>query len=172
MFTGRIYEEQGPVTEIDRLRVIGKRIRVVHAEGAADADLDAEVFDRQIRAFGEDGQRMLARLRVGVVGAGGTGSAVFEQLVRDGVHDITVIDDDEVTKTNVTRIHESGVHDAGTPKIAIAAAAAARIGLDASVTAVSGRITDPAATAQLRHLDVVFGCTDERAAGSSCRSSR
>jgi molybdopterin/thiamine biosynthesis adenylyltransferase len=160
-FTGRVYDEQGMVSDIDRLRVIGRRIRVLHSEGAADADVDAEIFDRQIRAFGEDGQRMLARLRVGVVGAGGTGSAVFEQLVRDGVRQLTVIDDDEVTKTNVTRIHESGVDDAGTPKIAIAAAAAARIGLDASVTAINGRITDPAVAAQLHHLDVVFGCTDD-----------
>jgi molybdopterin/thiamine biosynthesis adenylyltransferase len=160
-FTGRIYDQQGLVSDIGRLRVIGRRIRVLHAEGATDADVDAEIFDRQIRAFGEDGQRMLARLRVGVVGAGGTGSAVFEQLVRDGVRHIAVIDDDEVTKTNVTRIHESGVDDAGTPKIAIAAAAAARIGLDASVTAINGRITDPAVAAQLHHLDVVFGCTDD-----------
>lgn len=162
VFTGRIYDEQGLVTEIGRVRVIGKRIGILHAEGAADGDVDAEVFDRQIRAFGEDGQRMVARLRVGVVGAGGTGSAVFEQLVRGGVRDITVIDDDEVTKTNITRIHESGIDDAGTPKIEIAAAAAARIGLGTRVMAINGRISDPKVAAQLHHLDVVFGCTDDQ----------
>lgn len=145
----------------ETITTVSERIDTAIAPFQAAVELLAEVFDRQIRAFGGDGRRMLARLRVGVVGAGGTGSAVFEQLIRDGVRDITVIDDDEVTKTNVTRIHESGVDDAGTPKVEIADAAAARIGLGARVAAINGRITDPAVAAQLHHLDVVFGCTDD-----------
>lgn len=160
-FTGRVYDETGLVSAIARLRVVGRRLRLLHAEGAADADVDPDVFDRQIRAFGDDGQRLLARLRVGVVGVGGTGSAVFEQLLRAGVCQITVIDDDVLTKTNVTRIHESGVGDEGRPKVGVAKAAAARIGLGAQVSAVEGRITEAAVARELHHLDVVFGCTDD-----------
>ena len=160
-FTGRVYDERGLVAPLTRLRVVGNRVRLLHAEGAANEGVDDEIFDRQIRAFGKDGQRLLARLRVGIVGAGGTGSAVFEQLVRIGVRRITVIDDEDATATNVTRIHESGVVDACKAKVDVMAAAAVRIGLGAQVTPINGRITDPDVASALRHLDVIFGCTDD-----------
>jgi molybdopterin/thiamine biosynthesis adenylyltransferase len=160
-FTGRIYHEDGLVATLERLRIVGRRIHLYLAEGAPDAEIDADVFDRQILAFGPAGQRMLARLRVAVVGAGGTGSAVFEQLVRDGVRDILVIDDDVVTATNITRIHESGAADAGVEKVAVMKAASGRIGLGAKVEPIVGRATDPAVLARLRHRDIVFGCTDD-----------
>lgn len=160
-FSGRIFNDAGFVCQIERLRIVGRRIQLLHSEGTADADVDADVFDRQIRAFGEEGQCILARLRVGVVGAGGTGSATFEQLVRLGFRRIIVFDDDKVTKTNVTRIHESRVRDAGKPKVKVMEAAAARIGLGTEVEAVTGRITEPEVAHHLRHLDVIFGCTDD-----------
>lgn len=159
--TGRVYDEGGVVSELSRLRVVGRRIHLLVAEGSPDAEIDAEVYDRQIRAFGADGQRMLARLRVGVVGAGGTGSAVFEQLVRDGFRDIVVIDDDVVTATNVTRIHESGMGDDGAEKVTVMKLANDRIGLGAAVEPIFGRVTEPDVLAHLRHRDIVFGCTDD-----------
>jgi molybdopterin/thiamine biosynthesis adenylyltransferase len=160
VFTGRIYGETGLLGQLERLRVVGRRIRLLHAQGMPNAEVDGAVYDRQIRAFGAEGQEMLARLRVGVVGAGGTGSAVFEQLVRDGVRDITLVDFDEVTDTNVTRIHESGLADAGRPKVEVMAAAAERIGLGARVTVINDRLT-PETAREFRHMDVIFGCTDD-----------
>jgi len=160
-FTGRVYDEHGLVGDLERLRVVGRRIHLLLAQGTPDANIDAEVFDRQILAFGEDGQQMLARLRVAVVGAGGTGSAVIEQLLRGGVRDVTVIDDDITTKTNVTRIHESGVGDDGRRKVDVMKDAAARIGLGATAKPIFGRITEPKLALRLRHFDVIFGCTDD-----------
>lgn len=160
-FSGRVYDNNGLVAELGRLRIVGNRIRLLHTETAGVDDPNAEIFDRQILAFGEEGQKMLGQLRVGVIGAGGTGSAVFEQLVRDGLRNIIVIDDDKVTKTNVTRIHESGLGDDGTPKVEVANTAAERIGLAADVTPIEGRITEPEAAKRLRHLDIAFGCTDD-----------
>jgi molybdopterin/thiamine biosynthesis adenylyltransferase len=160
-FTGRVYNENGFVAQLGRLRIVGPRIQVLLAQGLPDAEVDAEIYDRQILAFGAKGQRMLARLSAGVVGVGGTGSAVFEQLVRDGVRDIIVIDDDAVTITNVTRIHESSARDIGSAKADVMRAAAERIGLGADVRAINGRVTDPEIRHHLRHLDVIFGCTDD-----------
>src|SRR3989442_2474424 len=42
-------------------------------------------FERQVLAFGAESQALLQQLHVGVVGVGGTGSAVVEQLARLGV---------------------------------------------------------------------------------------
>src|SRR5438105_1196211 len=84
--------------------------------------------DRQGRAFGKETQALLSRLHVGVVGTGGTGSAVYEQLVRLGVGRVLAIDEQTLTDTNVTRVHGSGLGDVGMAKAAIAQRHAEQIG--------------------------------------------
>ena len=64
-------------------------------------------------------------VRVGVVGAGGTGSAVIEQLARLGVGELVIFDDDTIDETNLTRIHGATVADVGRAKAELAAWSAA-----------------------------------------------
>lgn len=118
-------------------------------------------FDRQERVFGREGQQVLSALHVGVVGAGGTGSAVVEQLVRLGVGMLTVIDDDRVSETNLTRIHQSTNDDIGELKCEVALRLAEELGADCR--AVAGRITERSVVNHLTTCDVVFGCTDDNA---------
>jgi hypothetical protein len=121
------------------------------------------LFSRQAAAFGEKGEERLRGVRAGVVGAGGTGSAVAEQLLRLGVGEILVIDDDEVSASSVTRQHESGATDVGVAKVSQLHRAAKRIGLGSMLVPVRGRITDLAVAQLLRNCDVIFGCTDDNA---------
>lgn len=148
---------------IEQARIVGDRIRIQAADDADDVDLDPEVFDRQVRAFGEDGQKILRRLRVGVVGGGGTGSAVFEQLIRLGVGTVIVADDDEITETNLTRIHESQATDVGEAKVTTLASLPDRIKLGNEAVPVTAKISDRSAFEAIRNCDVVFGCTDDNA---------
>src|ERR1700739_765939 len=60
-------------------------------------------FDRNIRFFGEEGQNRLRNTRVTVVGAGGVGGHVIQQLALLGVGTITVIDKEELDETNRNR---------------------------------------------------------------------
>jgi hypothetical protein len=60
----------------------------------------AEQFDRQVRAFGEDGQRAIQALRVAIIGLGGTGSVIAQQLAHLGVCRFLLIDPDTLDKTN------------------------------------------------------------------------
>src|SRR5207249_4533492 len=54
--------------------------------GLSKGDLVArKVVDRQVRALGDRVQDELESIEVGVVGLGGTGSSLVEQLVRMGV---------------------------------------------------------------------------------------
>jgi molybdopterin/thiamine biosynthesis adenylyltransferase len=158
-FTGTFGEES-----IDRLRVVGDRVRLLAAaDRSREAGATLDSFDRQIRAFGSDGQKVLRRLRAGVVGGGGTGSAVYEQLVRLGVGEIVVIDDDEISPTNLTRIHGSTMADVGKSKVEVLADSARAIGLGTKVEAHQAKITERGALEKLRGCDVVFGCTDDNA---------
>jgi molybdopterin/thiamine biosynthesis adenylyltransferase len=65
----------------------------------------------------EDGQRRLSSASVAVVGAGGVGSMVAEQLVRLGVTDLLVVDPDEVEATNLPRTVGVYDHHVGKPKV-------------------------------------------------------
>ncbi len=147
------------------MRVVGDRLRLLRAadaEGQPGEDV-VDSFDRQMRAFGRDGQRLLGRLRVGLVGGGGTGSAVFEQLVRLGVGAIVLIDDDDITATNLTRIHGSTMADVGKPKVGVLTQSAYEIGLGTVVEPRQSKVTDRSAFEALRGCDLVFGCTDDNA---------
>jgi molybdopterin/thiamine biosynthesis adenylyltransferase len=158
-FTGTLGSEAWAQT-----RVIGDRIRLLRGADAAGIDtVPSDSFDRQMRAFGSDGQKLLGRLRVGLVGAGGTGSAVFEQLVRLGVGSVVLIDDDEITATNLTRIHGSVMADVGRPKVEVLAQSAQEIGLGTVVEAHQVKVTERSAFEALRGCDIVFGCTDDNA---------
>jgi molybdopterin/thiamine biosynthesis adenylyltransferase len=151
----------GP-SRLDAVRIIDHRWRLLLAAGPDESDA-AAAFDRQIRAFGPDGQRLLARLRVGVVGVGGTGSAVCEQLIRLGVGELIAIDPDVINDdgSNVTRVWGSTLDDIGMHKVDIVARTAQRVGLGTKVTPVRGTINDEAAARLLTDCDVVFGCTDD-----------
>lgn len=160
MVSGVVIDRDGHRRPVGGVRVVGDRLRVVVA---ADQDADDVPlhFDRQVRAFGDDGQRALSQLHVGVVGGGGTGSSVFEQLDRLGVGAITMIDPKDLTKGNLTRVYGSSMADVGRPKAEIARDHAAAIALGTSVHAVTGSVTDLDTARSLRHCDIIFGCTDD-----------
>ena len=100
-------------------------------------------------------------MRVGVVGCGGTGSAVLEQLARLGVGSLTFVDHDVVTPTNITRIHGSTIADVDRPKVEMMRDHLADIGLGTELNPVEGNVTRREVMEQLRGCDVVFGYTDD-----------
>lgn len=155
--TGRLWTGTDEPRPIVRMRVVGRRLSIVEA----GVVLDREGHDRDIRAFGEAGARSLASLRVGVVGVGGTGSAVVEMLARLGVRNFVVVDPDDLERSNVSRVFGSGPTDVGDAKVTVAAASIRRIAPDARVRSVKGSVVDRAATLELADRDVVFGCTDD-----------
>lgn len=147
-------------TDIVRIRVLGQRFRFHDQVGDGRRPIP-EFFDRQVRAFGEDIQRLLGALHIGVVGAGGTGSAVAEQLARLGVGDLSIFDGDTLTTTNVTRVFGSTVAGAGMNKAELARAHLVAIGLGTKVNAIPAYIDEEEVAKLLRNCDIVFGCTDK-----------
>ena len=62
------------------------------------------MYDRQSRLFGDAGQELLRRTRVGIVGLGGAGSIVAELLGRLGVGEFVLADPDRADITNLPRL--------------------------------------------------------------------
>ena len=160
-FTGRV-ETSDDRLLIDRLWVTGRRFALTQ-NWHGETTPPPRQFDRNIRAFGGDIQRVLGDLHVAVVGCGGTGSAVTEQLVRLGVRRLSLFDSKVLTDSNLTRVYGSFPGDVGTPKVRVAASHATRIAPEAQVTTVASRITVEATARHLTDADIIFGCTDDNA---------
>jgi len=150
-------------SRIGRLFVSGPRWGLLAAEDSRLENQIPEGFDRQVRAFGGDIQRMLSHLRVGIAGCGGTGSAVSEQLVRLGVRSFLLLDPDVLSQSNITRVYGSTPGDVGYPKVEVLAQHLRGVSPDASIHCAQGRITDEHLARRLTGCDVIFGCTDDNA---------
>lgn len=160
VFAGRLKVAGGDWELLDRTRIVGERLTLLQ-NAIAGESVPSAIFDRQVRAFGTDGQRALAQLRVGVVGAGGTGSAAVEQLVRLGVKDIIVLDPQTLADTNVTRVYGSTLNDVDLPKVDVAMKHAEAIGLGTRVEPIRGGVREKSVVESLVHCDIIMGCTDD-----------
>ena len=147
---------------IDRVWVVGDRFSLKQ-NWLSDTPPLPDLFDRNIKAFGGEIQRVVGDLRVAVVGCGGTGSAAIEQLARLGVRHLHLFDPDTLTDSNLTRVYGSFPDDIGKPKVDISATHVKRIAPDAEVIATQSNITQEATARLLMDADVVFGCTDDNA---------
>lgn len=156
----RVWLEDGSVQPVSFIRVIGDKFSFF-ADLTSFAPLPV-FYDRQVRAFGEDIQKLLHVLHVGVVGVGGTGSAITEQLVRLGVGTITVIDGQTFEQTNVNRVYGSSVKDDGMQKVVIAENNADKIGLTTNIIKIDRPISFRSAAEKLKDCDLIFGCTDDQ----------
>lgn len=148
---------------LNRLYIVGPRWSLLVAD---DAPAEAQVptmFDRQVRAFGGDLQKVLSTLRVAVVGCGGTGSAVAEQLIRLGIRSLQVIDPDDIAGSNVTRVYGSTPATIGLPKADVLAHHLRLIAPDGDIQPVRRKVTDEEVARRLTTCDLVFGCTDDNA---------
>jgi len=156
-FAGRVY---APHRSSAYVVVVGQRFRI-HSGTSGDAPVPA-VFDRQVRAFGPELQRMLQLMNIGIVGLGGTGSPLAEQLCRLGVGQLTLFDGDVFDATNINRVYGATMDDVGKPKVEIAQRHLERIGLATRLEPIPHPITDEAVARRITDCDLVFGCTDKQ----------
>lgn len=161
-FTGYLQSDEGPVLPFGRTWIVGDRFASIRAFDAPVAPMDA-AFDRNVRAFGGGIQETLGDLCVGIVGCGGTGSAVAEQLVRLGVRRFVLCDPDQLSASNVTRVYGSSPADIGKDKVDVLAAHVARIAPDTRARVRRSMITSEGTAREMCECDIVFGCTDDNA---------
>ena len=56
-----------------------------------------------MRFFGRDGQEKIAKTHVAIVGIGGLGTHVVQQLALLGIGQLTLVDNEEIDATNLNR---------------------------------------------------------------------
>ena len=123
---------------------------------------NAESFDRQVRLFGRDGQGILARSRVAVIGLGGVGALVSEYLARLGVGRLVLVDPDQIEESNASRVVGATAQDVATKaaKVEIARRVALSAMPAPDVEVVAGDVADDVVARSLRTCDYIFLAAD------------
>ena len=107
-FQGVFYHPAGKKTlPVDRIKICKLPPEIRLPSGVASEDLSTlqkEIFDRQIRAFGETAQRILSCCTVVIVGVGGLGSVVASLLALLGVKRLVLVDPDNWDISNSNRL--------------------------------------------------------------------
>lgn len=178
---GVLWAAGNEVRPINVTTVIGDKLEFI--DDGATRELRPRAhheFARQALVFGDTGQRRLADLRIGIVGAGGVGMLVIQALARLGVGNFVVIDPDIVSPSNLSRLPEARRRDAygrfgpglvgrlaarlGLNKPALKVALASRIVDNANsasrVEAIAGDVADDAVARRILNCDFIFLAAD------------
>jgi len=100
------------------VRVVGPELTILETPSSPWRDHpDPSVMDRSTRLWGREGRRRLQNLRIGVVGAGGTGSLSIFALATMGVGNLRVWDKDIAEKQNRHRTAGITAKYVGRPKV-------------------------------------------------------
>lgn len=158
---GRVWIDDTTPIHADRVASIGDHYKVLNTLGG----FNGEAFARQALAFGPVINALLAGLRIGIVGCGGTGSAVAMLLARLGVGQLALFDADIVDVTNLNRLHGSRRADADGMrlKVDVLAEQIAAMGLGIRPITIPHWADADESRDALLSCDLVFGCTDDHA---------
>lgn len=166
-FQGRVRSASGEIMPISSIRVVGQAI-VEHYPAQPTENRQEpvdETYSRQVLALSIEGQRKIQRVKVGVVGVGGTGSHVVQQLAQLGVSKFVLVDANLIEESNRSRVVGSRPADStmSRPKVIVMKQLVKGINRESQVICIEKMIDSTEAIAALRNADVVFCCTDNLA---------
>ena len=113
-----------------------------------------------LNGLGGPGQQRLKAARVLVIGAGGLGSPLLQYLAAAGVGTLGIVDDDDVSLSNLQRQVLHSTDDVGRPKVASAADAIARLNPHVKVETHHMRINESNARPLIAAYDIVADGSD------------
>lgn len=124
--------------------------------------LNSERYDRQIKlqGFGIDAQDKLASAKVLVIGAGGLGCPVLQYLTAAGVGNIGIVDDDQVSLSNLHRQILYTSDDIGKLKTEAALDRLNAMNPEVQLSIIPERIATENAVRIISEYDVIIDCSD------------
>lgn len=167
-WSARFWEKTAPSTYERRwcstVRAVGSQLRVTFNDRLVSPPDASESLRRTISAWGSTRQANLARIRVGIVGAGSVGSIIAEALARTGFQNITLIDFDTVETLNLDRLLHAYPRDArmARSKVQVLGKAIKRSATSAAfkVEMFEHSIVEEEGFRAALDCDVLFSCVD------------
>jgi hypothetical protein len=129
-WSARLWEKTKPRAYERRwcthVRVVGEQFLGSFNDALIPKPRFREHLKRTVSAWGQAAQAGLARLHIGVIGAGSVGALIAEALARTGIARVTLIDFDSVETLNLDRLLHATEADVGRSKVDVLAAALRR----------------------------------------------
>jgi molybdopterin/thiamine biosynthesis adenylyltransferase len=173
---GDIWTEDRRRRPIRETIVVGRNIARFYPEPPPRPPKAGPELDRQVRWFGERGQALLKRLKIGVIGAGGVGLPLVTMLARIGVGTLVVVDPDRVDPTNLPRLDIRRIdammqlrnipgldplaNRLSARKVRLARRAARRANPRINFIGYATNVIEPAAATELTDCDFLFLAAD------------
>lgn len=164
---GMIYNpDSGEMETIAGVTILGHPIKryAIKNDGKNQPDQHYQArFSRQIQAFGAQGQARIRATRVGIVGLGGIGSAVAQQLALLGVRHFVLVDGDTLEESNLNRFIGADALDATRQRRKVDVMRDTLEAIDPTTMRIdthNAHFPTPASVDALKTCDVLFGCTD------------
>lgn len=160
---GRVYTSENEWFPIASVEVVDGEFWSRASYRASQAPEIGEQFSRQAKLLGKDGQNALGSIRIGIVGAGGIGSAAGQLLVHSGVSTFHLVDFDTIEASNMPRIVGSTPDDvaSGAAKIDILRRYILVHNPKADVHVIADPVEDPRCIADLVSMDAIICGTDD-----------
>jgi molybdopterin-synthase adenylyltransferase len=167
-WSARFWAKRGPRQYERRwceaTRVVGERMMVTYNERLMPRPSFRQELTRTVSAWGDETQAHLARLRIGVVGAGSVGFMVAEALARMGIAFIKLFDFDRVESVNLDRLLFATREDARLlrPKVDVLADALRKSATAErfSVEPLQWSVVEEDGFRAALDCDVLFSCVD------------
>lgn len=147
---------------IDKIEVMSEPINIITPTNNKDIkkNYKKEIFDRQVRAFGEAGQKTLQNIQVAIVGAGGIGSIIAEGLIKLGVKNIIIVDDDKLEKSNLNRWQTGRLDDVNKYKVDVLKERLESMLPDISIKPIKKKVNTKDGVEAIKNSDCILGCLD------------
>lgn len=118
-------------------------------------------FDRQLPFLTAEGQARLQAAQIAVVGVGGLGSHVVQQLAYLGVVNLALIDADRIDQTNLNRLVTALPHDVGRLKVEVLHRFVLQLHPGAGVQTVPRELRSQEAYDAIKRAEYLVGCLDD-----------
>ena len=162
---GRVWESPDCSADLGRLVIVGEALQELPLNGnpSPPAPAPAALFDRAMAVTNAGALSALSKMRIAVVGAGGTGSIVCLLLACAGCKELLVVDRDIMKEHNRPRSVFPAARGAriGTPKVDVIRQGIEALEIGCRVDTLQESILADGAIRELRSSDVVFGCVDK-----------
>ena len=145
--------------EVVEITVVGNMLVRFLSRGHTDS-IDRVRYDRQIRAFGKEAQAAIGSFKVGIVGLGGIGCHVAQQLAYLGVRDLTLVDSQLVDRTNLNRLIGATANDVGKAEVEVISRFIRNVLPNANVHPICMDLRSLEALDYMKSIDAIFGCVD------------
>lgn len=119
-------------------------------------------YSRQILSpsIGEEGQEKLSKIRVLQIGAGGLGSSLALYLVAAGIKELTILDNDTLSLSNLQRQILYKESQIGKEKVLAAKESLATLNSDVEINTYNEYVDENSVVKYIENKDFIVDCSD------------